>query len=180
MARKMLHAPAMAAALAMALMPALSARALDSDGAQPTTLEADDFELDLQSGVRVYRGNVVFSQGRLRLDCDELVTRHDADGEMNEGVCRGNPGRFRQRASGQAADAIGRAGVITLRRAENIVILEGRADIEMSGNRIQGGRIVYDFARDTVQVEKVQVGTGERPRLIIPPSRDEGNPPAAP
>ena len=68
--------------LLLFLLPAAVAWSLDSDRDQPATLEANDFELDLKTGVRTYRGDVVYRQGSIRLDCDELVTYFNDDGEL--------------------------------------------------------------------------------------------------
>lgn len=165
-----------AAALAGVAWPA---GALDSDKRQPATLEADDFEFDLQSGVRIYRGNVVFRQGSMHLDCDALVTHYDDDNELEKGVCTGRPGRFKQRPEGQAADARGHALSITLDNLKGLVILDGEAEVEQAGDRIRGQRITYDLRSKKARVTGGAGTTsapggdaGQRPRLILQP-RDE-------
>ena len=145
---------ALVAALAGA--PILPALALDSDKAQPATLEADDFELDLETGVRTYRNNVVFRQGSIRLDCDRLVTHHNADDQLETGVCSGAPGRFKQRPEGRDSDLLGHARSITLDRIEDMLILEHQAGLEQGGNAIRGQRITYDL-----RTKKVKVTGGE-------------------
>ena len=110
------HALAVAA---LAGVPNLPALALDSDKNQPATLEADDFELDLATGVRTYRGGVVFRQGSIHLDCDKLVTYYGEDEKLEKGVCTGNPGRFKQRPEGRD-DVHGRARSITLDRVRGV------------------------------------------------------------
>ncbi len=145
----MLHALVV---VALAGIPSGFARADDSDKNQPATLDADAFELDLETGVRTYRGHVVYQQGSLQLKCDALVTYYHDDNKLNKGVCTGNPGRFKQRPEGQDSDIIGRARVITLDRIKGAVILQKRAEIEQGGNRIHGQLITYHLATKKVKV----------------------------
>ena len=186
--------------VALANMFGLSVHALDSDRQQPATLDADDFELDLKTGVRTYRGNVILRQGSIRLDCDELVTYFNEDGELDKGICTGNPGRFKQRPEGQETDVVGQGLTITLDQVKEIIILKNRADVEQAGNRIKGKLITYDLKTEKVKVtgststsktasttagETGSAGSEEgsasadaetsRPRLIIQPRKKKVN-----
>jgi len=166
-----------AAALAGIVWPA---GALDLDKRQPATLEADDFEFDLGAGVRIYRGNVVFRQGSMHLDCDALVTHYDEDNQLEKGVCTGRPGRFKQRPEGQSADVHGHALSITLDNLKSLVILDGEAEVEQAGDRIQGRRITYDLQNKKARVTGGAGTTagqggdqaGQRPRLIFQPRNE--------
>ena len=162
--------------VALAGTPALSALAADKE--QPATLEADDFELDLETGVRTYRGGVVFRHGSIQLACDELVTYYNADDKLDKGVCTGNPGKFRQRPEGRNSDVFGRARTITLDRVKAVVVFETRADIEHGENRIHGRLITYDLQTKKAKVAgrgaageivTAVASAGDRPRLIIQP-----------
>lgn len=157
------------------------AHALDSDREQPATMQADDFTLDLAAGTRIYRGNVIFRQGSLRLRCAVLTTHHDQDGALVKGVCSGSPGTFAQRLEStqhQNQDARGQARTITLDRQEDVVLFEGGGEIEFGGqfggqlegrsegNRIAGERIRYDLGAEKVTASGV---AADRPRLVIQP-----------
>ena len=163
--------------VALAGIPAPLVLALDADKAQPATLEADDFELDLETGVRTYRGGVVFRHGSIWLACDELVTYYNADDKLDKGVCTGNPGKFRQRPEGRNSDVFGRARTITLDRVKEVVVFENRADIEHGENRIHGQLITYDLQTQKAKVAGrgaageivTAVAAADRPRLIIQP-----------
>lgn len=127
--------------------------ALDSDQDQPATLEADDFELDLRTGVRIYRGNVLFRQGSIRLECDELVTYFNDDDELDKAVCSGDPGKFKQRPENSEEDIIGKARVITLDQVAELVIMKSRADITQGGTRMTGRLLTYNLATEKVVVK---------------------------
>jgi len=176
----------MAAAMAMAI--AWPAAALDSDKTQPVTLEADDFELDLESGARIYRGQVEYRQGSVRIDCDELVTRYDADDALQSGVCTGRPGRFQQTVNDGDGDGDGettvtpetatvvrgRALTITYDRAAGRIVLDGDAQVEHRGDRLRGARITYDL--ETRRARVTGGGDrGERPRIEAQPRKASPN-----
>lgn len=173
---------------AAALAVAWPAAALDSDKAQPVTLEADDFELDLESGARIYRGQVEYRQGSVRIDCDELVTRYDADDALQSGVCTGRPGRFQQTVDDGDGDGDGettvtpetaatvvrgRALTITYDRAAGRIVLDGDAQVEHRGDRLRGARITYDL--ETRRARVTGGGDGERPRIEAQPRKASPN-----
>ena len=174
--------PRVLAVVSLAGMLALPALALDSDREQPIILDADDFEIDLASGTRTYRGSVVFRRGSIHLECDELVTYHNENGDMDKGVCSGTPGEFRQRPEGRDSDMLGRALSITFDQINGVVILDGRAEVDLGGDRIQGRLIKYDIETRKATVTSVaetgsETGDAEndRPRLIIPPKENTPN-----
>lgn len=139
--------------LSLLLLPSITVRALDSDRDQPATLEANDFELDLKTGVRTYRGDVVYRQGSIRLNCDELVTYFNDDGELDKGVCRGDPGRFKQRPEGAEEDMVGEAREITMDQIEELVTMKSRARATQGANTITGRLITYNLATEKVIVK---------------------------
>ena len=127
--------------------------ALQSDSEQPATLEADDFEIDFNTGVRTYRGNVIFRQGSIKLTCDELVTYLNSDDELDKAICIGSPGRFKQRPEGGDVDMIGTANEITMDEVAQLVILKSRAKVEQAGSVITGRLITYNRATEKASVK---------------------------
>jgi len=150
-----------------ALTGVAPAAALDSDAAAAVTLEADDFEFDLDSGARIYRGRVLYRQGSIRVTCDELNSRHGDDGELRFGVCAGGPAKFQQSvASGDGLTVVhGQARAITFDRATGRVVLDGDAQVAQGGERLSGARITYDL---NTRKARVTGGDGERARVQIP------------
>ncbi len=118
--------------------------ALDSDSEQPATLNADEFEIDLNTGVRIYRGNVVFRQGSIKLTCDELTTYLNDDDELDRGICIGSPGIFIQRPEGSEVDIVGSAMEITMDEIENLVTLKSQAKVVQGGLTITAPIITYN------------------------------------
>jgi lipopolysaccharide export system protein LptA len=127
--------------------------ALDSDMEQPATLDADDFEMDFNTGVRIYRGNVEFRQGSIRLNCDELTTYLNQNDELDKAICIGSPGRFKQRPEGQQDDVVGTAGKITMDQINNLITLKSGAKVVQGGSTITGKTIAYDMSTEKVKVK---------------------------
>lgn len=164
---------------------ALTANALESDQYQPATLDADDFEIDLKTGLRIYRGNVVFAQGSILLKCDELTTYINNDGALDKAICKGRPASFKQRPEGAEHDVVAVSRVITMNQVEELVTLETQARVEQGSDVITGSKITYDLVTEkvvasagTTVVEPKSAGEGavsgessQRPRLIIQPRK---------
>lgn len=156
------------------LLPSAVAWSLDSDRDQPATLEANDFELDLKTGVRTYRGDVVYRQGSIRLNCDELVTYFNDDGELDKGVCRGDPGKFKQRPEGAEEDMIGEAREITMDQIEELVTMKSRAKATQGANTITGRLITYNLATEKVIVKGDAQAQAPRKEVVESDTASEG------
>lgn len=127
--------------------------ALDSDSEQPATLEANTFEIDLQTGQRIYRGDVLYRQGSIRLECDELITNFNDEGELDKAVCTGDPGKFKQRPQDSEDDMLGEARVITLDQVGELVTLESRAQVEQGLTKLNGRLLTYNLKTEKIMVK---------------------------
>ncbi len=170
--------------------------AYKNDTEQPATLDADEFDMDFQTGVRTYRGNVVYQQGSIRLYADELVA-YFREGQLERAVARGNPAEFRQRPDDSDTDMVGIGLRIEINEVTQVVTLKDRAKVTQGLNTITGKKIVYDMATEKVKVTSGQrdkksdragtkIGSGEaagaasapeqaepvgRPRIVIQPRK---------
>ena len=143
--------------------------ALDSDSEQPVTLTADDFEIDLNTGVRVYRGNVVFRQGSIKLTCDQLTTYLNDDDELDKSICIGSPGIFIQRPEGSEVDIVASAMEITMDEIENLVTLKNQAKVVHGGSTITAPMITYNRLTEKAFVTGGASSENARPSLTIQP-----------
>lgn len=163
--------------------------ALENDTEQPATLDADEIELDFKTGVRIYRGNVVFSQGSIRITCNLLTTHFDDDGELERAVCEGAPGTFRQRPEGEDQDVVGEAREIVLDQSDRLVTMKSGARIMQGDSNMSGNLISYDLDSEKAiakggsvqsqETDEKNSGTGSqdessRPRIVIQPRKPEG------
>lgn len=134
----------------------MSANALKTDQNQPATLDADEFDLDFQTGVRTYRGNVVYQQGSIRLYADEIVAYFKND-QLERVIARGNPAEFYQLPDDSETEVVGVALRIEMDDKQQIVTLQDRAKVTQDANTITGKKITYNMA-----TEKVNVRSGPR------------------
>lgn len=153
--------------------------ALDSDAEQPASLQADDFEIDFNTGVRIYRGNVVFQQGSLRLNCEELTTYMNDDDELDRAICIGSPGKFRQRPQPQDEEIVGVAAEITMDQIKQLVTLKSglkiRAQVVQNNLSMSGKMITYNLSTQKVKVTgggtSAANADNARPSLVIQPAK---------
>ena len=152
------------------------AAALSSDREQPIELEADSARIDERTGVSVYTGDVVLTQGSTRLLADRLTVERRNDG--NRLLAEGEPARFRQQPDDRPEPVEGRAKTIDYHTGQEQVVLTGEAEVWQGGNRFASERIVYDVASDTVRGGQASPGAapGERVRITIEPRKVDGNP----
>ena len=157
--------------VALALGLPGSASALSTDRDQPINLEADEAELDQTEGVSTYVGNVVVTQGSMKVESDRMVVYLN-DGEIDRIEATGAPARFRQRPDGKDEDVMGGASKMDYLAGQSMVILTGDAWVEQAGDVIRGARIEYSLTEDLVKAKK---GSGEtdRVRIILQPRNSD-------
>ena len=98
-------------------------------------------------------GDVVYRQGSIRLDCDELVTIFSDEGDLDKAVCTGDPGKFKQRPEGEDSDMLGEAREITMDQITELVTLKSRADVKQGTLHLTGRLITYDLKTEKVVVK---------------------------
>ena len=104
----------------------LAAAALSEDRDQPMTVESDQAELDRNTNIGTYTGNVIVIQGTFKLNADRIVVTATG-GELTHIVATGEPARFRQRPDGSDQDMTGHARQIDYYADKSMVVLTGEA-----------------------------------------------------
>lgn len=158
-------------AVALALLSALhaSAWALKSDRDQPIHLEADNVELDDRQGISVYRGNVVITQGTMRITGDQVTVYTKPNGDLDHAVSVGKPATYQQRPDNKPEDVRARALTMEYFADKDTVILTDEARLWQGPNTFTSKKIIYDVANDHVDAGK-DTG-GSRVRITIHPER---------
>jgi lipopolysaccharide export system protein LptA len=173
--------------LALAMLAATPAAtiALESDRNQPATVEADEVEYDFRTGVRTYKGNVIVTQGTLRITGDKLEVVYKGQ-DLESATAWGRPASFRQRPDGKDQDVIGKGKRIVLDQLANTLTLYDQASIQQGPDVANGDEIVYDITDDKLSVrgaattqkrssgEKAEASSAEpekptRARVVITP-----------
>jgi lipopolysaccharide export system protein LptA len=163
--------------LSVALASA-SAWALPTDREQPIRVQADSAELDDRQGVAVYRGDVIITQGTLKITGDTVTITQNAQGDIEIFTSVGKPAYYEQKPS--ADKQIVKAYGLTIQYfvANERIVLIDQAKVVQEGNTFEGEKIVYDTQRQIVNAGRatgVDITT-PRPRIdmVIQPK----NPPA--
>lgn len=152
--------------------------ALPSDREQPIRVQADTAELDDKQGVAVYRGDVVITQGTLKITGDKVTITQNAQGDIEVFTAVGKPAYYEQKPA--ADKQIVKAYGLTIQyfAANERIVLIDQAKVIQEGNTFEGEKIVYDTQRQIVNAGRANGAplTTPRPRIdmVIQPK----NPPA--
>lgn len=163
----------LAPALAVAAFVPHAALALSDDRSQPVQIESDSYDGDDLKGISVYRGNVVYTQGSIRMDADEVHVFFDADRKVSRIAAKGAPVRFRQRMEGYDEDMRGEARRVEYFAAPERIVLEHDAHVWRLGTEFSAQTINYDLAREVVSAQRGETDAG-RVRIVIQPRDERG------
>ncbi|WXL26699.1 lipopolysaccharide transport periplasmic protein LptA [Ectopseudomonas mendocina] len=144
-----------------------TALALPSDSEQPIRIQADSGELDDKKGVAVYRGDVIITQGSMKVTGDTVTVTRNAQGEVEVFTSVGKPAYYEQKPS--ADKQIVKAYGLTIQyfMSNDRVVLIDQAKVVQEGNTFEGEKIVYDTKRQIVNAGRA-TGTNvsaPRPRI---------------
>ena len=155
--------------LAGLLLVVAHVSALDSDREQPIQIEADEAVRDEIVGETRYEGNVVLTQGSLRITADRIAIRHDAKG-ADAILATGQPARLVQQPAPEQAPVEASALRIEYRRSEDLVRLIDDAKIKQDGSILSGDSIDYIVSKRTVKAAgNAGSGGDRRVEVLIPP-----------
>lgn len=148
--------------------------ALPSDRNQPLSLVADRATFNEKTGITTYTGNVIISQGTMRLQADSIVANLDAQRELSLITASGQPARFQQQLDANKGLAKGQAQKIIYNAATGILSLSGNAFLEQNGASIRGASLKYSMNKGDIEA----TGSGAnsksgRVEIIIPPSKNK-------
>lgn len=156
---------ALAGSLLAASLPAL---ALTGDTDQPIHIESDQQSLDMQGNIVTFTGNVIMTQGSIKINADKVVVTRPG-GEKGKEVIDGfgNPATFYQMQD-NGKPVKGRAAKMHYELQNDFVVLTGNAYLEQVDSNIKGDKITY-----LVKEQKMQAFSekGKRVTTVLVPSQ---------
>lgn len=166
--------------LLLSLLPWLPCAtwALSGDSRQPIEIVSDRAEFDDNNASAHYIGNVVVTQGSLRIEANDLLLISDK-GSVTEVRASGSPARFHQQLDGQEPLMMeGEASSVSYHAKSRQLELKGAARLRQGERLFYGERIEYQLEKRLVRAfgDSEAKGDGKRVRLILPPPKDETAP----
>lgn len=162
------------------------AGALSSDKDQPIEIAADSAELDDKKGLTVYEGNVVVTQGSIRMRGDKMTVLYNKDNTLDTVVLNGRPATYRQLPDKSEIYDEAEALQMEFYEAKNLIVLIDNAKVKQQEVTFSGDRIEYDTelskikarslkSRQPAAEEDATVRDEGRVKITIQPRKKEQN-----
>ena len=161
------------AAAALATGPAFAERA---DREKEIVLVADHWTGDDANKVTTLTGNVVVTQGTMRMTADKLTVKEDAQ-KNKVYIASGAPVTFRQKRDKVDEYVDGVAQRAEFDEKTDMLRLFTRAKVKSGSNEIAGDFISYDMAREVAEASGAAPGAtvpkDSRVKVIIVPQKKD-------
>lgn len=172
---------ALLAALALAGIPASAEKA---DREKEIVVNADRLVADDARKTSTFEGNVIVTQGTMRMTAAKVTVREDPERHKYY-VANGNPVTFRQKLDNSDEWVEGYAQRAEFDDRNDVLRLYDNARVKRDQNEITGDFISYDMRKELAEVTGAPPGapsTGSRVKaVILPPKKaPEGAPAKAP
>ena len=153
------------------------------DRDKPINLEADTVDVNDQTHISTYQGNVRLIQGTLVISADKLVVVQDAEG-LSKGTAYGKPAYFKQKRDGMEENIEGWAQRIEYDGKSEKLEMFTQARVKRGQDEVRGNYITYDGQGESYRVVGGREGASEsnpggRVRAMIQPKRRSTSSPAA-
>ncbi len=158
--------------ISMSLTPA---QALPSDQNQPVSLEADRATYNERTGITTYTGNVLITQGSIRIEADSIVVNLTSNRSIKDATAKGRPARFQQQISSDKGLARGEGQSVLYDAQAGLVTLTGNALLSQDGARFSGNSIRYSITQGDIEALG---NTQNRVKIVIPPNQTPVSTPA--
>ncbi len=135
--------------------------ALTSDKKQPIEVEADYAELDDLKGITIYKGNVIITQGSIKIAGDIMTATYNDDGELDTMIVEGKPAHYEQLPENNKTKDVAEALRMEFYSLKNYVVLINKALMQQQDLRFTGDRIEYNTETSKI-IAKGNTNTGQQ------------------
>lgn len=157
----MMSANLKTAALALMLIAAAPALALQSDSKQPIEIEADQGSLDQNNQTTTFSGNVIIKQGTLNIRAASVTVSRNDKGEQTM-KATGAPVRFGQTLDSGKGTVNGQANLVEYASASGQIKLTGNAKVQRGGDVAKGAVITYNTRTEIYTISGSAGKTGAK------------------
>jgi len=152
---------------------------LPEDEDKELVIRSHTAEMDRRTGIVIYQGNVVLTQGTLRIEADQLQIQHSGN-ILQRAVADGKPARYQQQITADKPVTHAEGKRIEYLSQQKEVIVSGNAILKQGGDQFSGERLTYDMTAETVKANGGAATTAEgkaaddnsRVHMIIQPQKD--------
>lgn len=150
----------------------LFGNALESDSTQPLYVEADGADINDKTGVSIYTGNVVITQGSIKLNADKVTVTQN--GEVSDHIlAEGNPVKFQQQTDKGGKELIkGESKTVDYILNSEIIHMIDEAVLIQGKDTFRSDRITYDRVKGQMRAGSNAKGK-QRVRIAIQPQKRE-------
>ena len=143
-------------------------QALPEDALQPIHITADNATRNDKTGITIYSGDVILTQGSMKITGQSLELRQTQKA-VTSIIAKGSLAQFQQRpaVNKEITYAYGKTLDYNI-RTEELEITE-QAKVSQGTDSFSGNRIIYDMKKSTVNAFGDNSSKGERVQMIIQP-----------
>lgn len=147
------------------------------DREQPIYIESDRAQRDEANGVTTYEGQVVMTQGSLKIQAEKVVLYSTQEQGIQKAIATGTPARFEQQPDKTKPKVKARANTINYSVSNETVNLTKNAWLEQDSSTFEASIIDYNMKTEVVNAsggtQSQPAIPGETPtdriRVVIPP-----------
>jgi lipopolysaccharide export system protein LptA len=143
-------------------------QALPEDAHQAIHITADSATRNDKTGITIYSGDVILTQGSMKITGKSLELRQTKKA-VTSIIAKGSLAQFQQRpaADKEITHAYGKVLDYNIRTKE--LEITGQAKVSQGTDSFSGNRIIYDMKKSTVNAFGDNSSKGERVQMIIQP-----------
>lgn len=149
------------------LLSARIALGLESDPDQPIYIDSNNAVYDEKAQISTYTGNVVATQGSIKIDADQLVV-YLKDGAITKLIATGKPSRFKQLPAVGKEEMHGEGLVNEYYPDKNLLIFMKNATVWQGDAKQSSEYIEYDTLNSLLKAGEPQ-SDGKRVHSVIKP-----------
>ncbi len=142
--------------------------ALPDDRKQPIEISADSAQINEQTGIILYTGNVVISQGSMQIKASkvELFRKND---DIDSIIASGSPASFVQQPASNKPITTAYGMRMEYKINSQTLTITDKAKVVQDKDSFSGERIVYQMDKAIVNAYSGNGSSGERVQMIIQP-----------
>ncbi len=141
--------------------------ALESDSEQPIYIDSNNAVYDEKTEVSTYTGNVVATQGSIKIDADQLVV-YLKDGNIVKLIATGKPSKFKQLPAVGKDEMFGEGLINEFYPDKNLLIFMKNASVWQGDAKQSSEYIEYDTKNSLLKAGEPATD-GKRVHSVIKP-----------